>query len=1687
MGRSFYSLMLVLTLLVLPALPPPAGRPAEGAILPGSSTASAGIPGPAGPAIVESDARHIVLEWTAPPYRVAQDTLDGRPVQRATVEGCPPSGAPGEPELPRCTAVLGIPPDAALALRIVEVESLSLGTGYHLPPLPGLAIEPDLLAELGVALPTVRERRVEGPAYAHDDFFPAQPAALGGAAFMRHQRMVVVSFFPLQYRPQSGELVYHPRARIEIAFGERREPMGPVAEPAAFERLLRDTLLNYDQARAWRRMQAQPLELPPAPPSPGWRIPVNQEGLYKLTYERLQAAGLPVDTLDPRTLRLYRYGQEVAIRVIGEEDGHLDPADYVLFYGLPLADNRYTATEVYWLTYGGETGRRMPTRDGTPRGATVPVSFPVTEHLEENHLYFSKFPWRPDHDHWFWNYTFPPSIPQQSYLFPSHSLAQEPYSATLRFHGQSYTSFADVNPDHHLRAWVNGTLVGETWWDGQVEITLTYTFPSTLLQPAGNTVRIECPGDTGALGEINFHDWVELEERRLFVAEGDRLAWVGQVGTWEYHLGGFSRPNIFLFDLGDPDFPVEIVSATVVPISATYELRFQDSRTQTTAYLALAEGQVREPATIEAAAPADLRNPANGADYILITHVDFYTQALSLAAFRNSQGRRTIVVDVADVYDLFGYGRRVPEAVHDALAYAYENWIPPAPSAVVLLGDGHYDPKNYLGGTAREYILPYLEWVDPWLGETAADNRFVCLSGEDTLPDMLLGRLPVNSPTEAQAVVGKVLQYEGSPPPGDWRRWGLFVADDTDQAGNFSALSDALIRDYYPPPYQAQRVYLGVTCPYEWPSVACHDEIIAAINEGRLLINYIGHGGVNVWASEQLLKNTDPSLLSETPFLPVALPMSCYEGSYHDPTRPAVAEAFLRASGKGWIGSFSPTGLGVATGHHFLDEGFFQALFFDDERQLGPATMAGKLRLWQSNSSLYLLDTYLLLGDPALEMPLLETDLSLDKAAPALDVPLRPGDALTFTLALAAAGPATAHHIVLTDTLSPYIVSPTVRAEGLTLTLRPGTRFVWDVADLPAGHSGRVTVTARLSWQAPAGPLLNQARVSTTAKETDTQNNADTISWLVIPGPPYAISLSADPPALPADGNSLSLLRAQVVDTAGNPVADGTAVTMTTDAGTFFDGSTIYYGQTFQGVVEVFLRAANRVVTATVIAVSGQASGQVQVPFVSMDPHTVLVEALPAAIPVTGTAQITATVLDVLGHPVRDGTAVTFTTSLGAVTPTVAATAAGIAHSTLHGEGLSGLATILARSGNAAGTATVRIGSGSSFTLTLQADPPAIPADGQSRSTITATLVRADGQPITLTYWIYFSTTLGAIPSRSLAISGTTSIPLTAGTTAGTAWIVAHAQGASAATTVQLLPGEAATLVLSATPASVPVGGATSTLQALVRDAYGNAVADGTMVAFSTTLGTVDPPLAHTQNGAAYSWLTSGAQAGLATVLAHTGPASGTATVRFTALSPATLTLSANPAVIPADGASISTLSAWVADTYSNPVEDGTTVYFYTNLGYVRPGQAGTVGGWATAVLTGTQVGMATVQALAGGVGAQTTVSLVPGAPASILVTATPARLYASGVSTATITAYLWDSLGHPVADGMPVSFSTTRGSLAPTQAATQGGQAVATLRSSTEVGWATVQAASPPAVGQAAVEFYAFRVYLPLVWRGTP
>jgi uncharacterized repeat protein (TIGR01451 family) len=233
-------------------------------------------------------------------------------------------------------------------------------------------------------------------------------------------------------------------------------------------------------------------------------------------------------------------------------------------------------------------------------------------------------------------------------------------------------------------------------------------------------------------------------------------------------------------------------------------------------------------------------------------------------------------------------------------------------------------------------------------------------------------------------------------------------------------------------------------------------------------------------------------------------PMTCQEGYYIYPSsatddRSCLAESIVRVPGKGAIASWSPTGWGPAAGHDFLNRGLFQAFFYDGVDQLGPATTQAKLYLY-ANTGEYrdLLDTYVLLGDPALQLAVLQADLGITKTvAPAAIV--QPGDTVTYTLTYANAGPATARHVVITDTLPEVLQNPQVISAGAVITPRVGSRFVWDVADLAAGEGGTITITVVVSPTLVDAPITNTATITATVGETDTANNSSTVRIVAEP------------------------------------------------------------------------------------------------------------------------------------------------------------------------------------------------------------------------------------------------------------------------------------------------------------------------------------------------------------------------------------------------------------------------------------------------------------------------------------------------------------------------------------------------------------------------------------------------------------
>jgi uncharacterized repeat protein (TIGR01451 family) len=1101
--------------------------------------------------VIASDERGITLELYTPTF--GHTTLESGECDLITVPGYGETETSGWPRLPVKGAMVGIPPSAQPVLTVLERNVVELADRYELCPVPRFIFGEDPFSAFDYR-GTEAVRDVG--AYAIDGLYPASVAELATTGFVRSQRVAQVRFHPFQYNPTSWQLRHYERIRVRIDFGAEGTLLssaGVEDEGGDFEHVLRASLLNYDAAIAWRASsRPRPNRLQDASQTQaGYKLLVDKDGIYQVTYGDLQAAGVNADSLDPRTLQLHNQGQQVTIRVTGEGDGSFDPGDLILFYGQAMT-GRYTDVNVYWLTFGDGDGDRMRDAKASPTGkASQSRYFEETFRWEEDEYYLSSSPGGAAGDRWYAGYVYANGVSASgTYTFELHNIDPRPYDATVRGYLYGASSFA-ASPDHHVRVYLNGHLVDDVTWDGKREHTFESAFPNTYLVEGTNNVRVECPLDlsAGVAYDLVYVNWFEIDYRDTHIAEGDVLGFSDSESSdvREIQVSGFTTNTIELFDITAPLSPTCLVDAVVEVVppivvlgmsaqstGVTYRVRFEDRNADQHHYLVLTTAQRLSPMGIERDTPSALRSVVTGADYVVITHGDFVSDVMPLVEHRADQGLRAVVVDVQDIYDEFNYGIFDPEAIRDFLAYAYANWEPPAPSYVLLVGDGNYDFKDNRGWGEPNFVPPYLAYVDRWIGEVAADNRYVCVSGDDVFPDMHLGRLPVKTSAEASAVVDKILSYENSPPEGDWNQQVLFVADNPDNAGNFYHLSDRIADGFLPAPYSAQKVYYKLTHPTVGET---RTALANAINEGRLLVNYVGHAGTQGWASEYLFGVKHVPDLANAGRLPLMVAMSCLDGYYTHPSPPdadysSTAETVVRASGKGAVASWSATGLGTATAHDYLNKGLFEAIFANDVIELGPATTLGKLYLYSRTSS-YMdqIDMYTLFGDPALRLAVAKADVQISQTVSPLD-DVHPGEPVTYTLAYSNAGSATAHHVTITDVLPTALLTPTVISSGAVISTRLGSRLAWDAPDLVAGEGGLITITGFVS---PTffGVLSNTATIATTSPETDWANNVAGPAVTAVSVPDLSIEIEGPTKAMAGSMIVYSL----VYSNAGNALA----------------------------------------------------------------------------------------------------------------------------------------------------------------------------------------------------------------------------------------------------------------------------------------------------------------------------------------------------------------------------------------------------------------------------------------------------------------------------------------------------------------------------------------------------------------------
>lgn len=295
----------------------------------------------------------------------------------------------------------------------------------------------------------------------------------------------------------------------------------------------------------------------------------------------------------------------------------------------------------------------------------------------------------------------------------------------------------------------------------------------------------------------------------------------------------------------------------------------------------------------------------------------------------------------------------------------------------------------------------------------------------------------------------------------------------------------------------------------------------------------------------------------------------------------------------------------------------------------------------------------------------------------------------------------------------------------------------------------------------------------------------------------------------------------------------------------------------------------------------------------------------------------------------------------------------------------------------------------STASITLAADPTSIPADGTSSTSITATLTDSSGTPAVQGSSVTFSTTLGTFPDGNTTYtvttpddSGTVTVSLIAGTTAGNADVTTTSNSVTQKVTVEFTEsGGAGTPeapssieVYSVQMESVSVKGSgepeTSKITFVVRDINGLEVADGHEVNFSIAGGGVgggeslSDSSDTTSGGYVDTTLQSGTNAGTVKIKAELTSDSSVATnagITIVGGPPYGEHMGLNPGTFNIAGlihAGLEdTMTTRVTDKYFNNVPDGTSVYFTTDHGGITGSDTtesneGASTSFATATLT---------------------------------------------------------------------------------------------------------------------------------------
>lgn len=258
-----------------------------------------------------------------------------------------------------------------------------------------------------------------------------------------------------------------------------------------------------------------------------------------------------------------------------------------------------------------------------------------------------------------------------------------------------------------------------------------------------------------------------------------------------------------------------------------------------------------------------------------------------------------------------------------------------------------------------------------------SDQAYGYLAGNDHYPDILVGRFSAETAQHVTTMVNRTVMYEQNPDVSyDWFSKGVGIASDQgpgddneydyEHMGNIR--NDLLGFTYS----TVAEVYDGSQGGGDLPGNPTPQTVAVELNDGRSIINYVGHGSDVSWGTTGF-SNSDVNQLTNNNRWPFIFSVACVNGNFTGQT--CFAEAWLRAANND-----GPTGA-VATmmstinqswdppmeGEDEMDDILIESYSDNIKRTFAGIAVNGCLKMNDTygQDGYDMTDTWLVFGDPS--------------------------------------------------------------------------------------------------------------------------------------------------------------------------------------------------------------------------------------------------------------------------------------------------------------------------------------------------------------------------------------------------------------------------------------------------------------------------------------------------------------------------------------------------------------------------------------------------------------------------------------------------------------------------------------------------------------------------------------------------